>query len=78
MFNSGGNLSGVLLLIVLDDLDALVVAAVLSHAVSQLHLMALGALDDAGQGQLPVGLAAVLASLRNFSLRKSHIHTSSC
>ena len=68
---------GVLFLVDCNDLHALVETAVLAHAVSQLHLMALGALNDAGHGELPVRTTAVLASLRDFSLRKSHGYTSS-
>jgi hypothetical protein len=55
--------SGVLFFVLIDDLDAVIITAILAHAMSQLHLMTLGAFNDPRQGQLPVGAAAVLASL---------------
>ena len=65
--------SGVLLFVLIDDdLDAVIITAILAHAMRQFHLTALGALADTRQCELPVGAAAVLASLRDFPLRKSH------
>ena len=59
---------GVSFLVLHDDLHALVVTALLAHAVGQLHLVALGALNDAGQRELPVSLTAVLRALEIFPL----------
>ena len=65
--------SGVLLFVLIDDdLDAVIITAILANAMGQLHLSALGTLADSRQCQLPVGAAAVFASLRNFPLRNSH------
>lgn len=64
---------GVLFLVDRNDLHALVETAVLAHAVSQLHLMALGALNDAGHGELPVRTTAVLASLRDFPFGRAMV-----
>ena len=41
-----------------DDLHAVVVTAMLAHAVGKLLFVALRAFDDAGQAQLPIGTAA--------------------
>ena len=65
--------SGVLLFVLIDDdLDAVIITAILAHTMSQLHLMALRTFNDSRQSQLPVGAAAVLASLGYFPLRNSH------
>ena len=64
--------SGVLLLFLIDDLDAVIITAIFAHAMGQFHLMALRALNDRRHLQLPVGAAAVFASLRNFPLRNCH------
>ena len=69
--------SGVLLFVHVDDLDAIIIAAILAHTVSKLHLMALGAFNDPRSAQLPVRAAAVFACLGNFPLRNSHCYTSS-
>ena len=61
----------------LQDVRAIIKTAEFADMMGQLHLMALGALDDGGLLQFPVCTAAMFASLGNFSLRKSHVHTSS-
>ena len=59
-----------------NDLNAVVIAAVIANAVRQHLLMALGAIHDRGQGQFPVGAAAALAGLRNFTFGESNDYTS--
>ncbi len=71
-FQKSSRQSGVLFFVLFDDLDAVIITAILAHAMGQFHLMAVGALNDARQCQLPVGAAAVLASLGYFPLRNSH------
>ena len=52
---------------------AIIVTARLAYAVSKLHLVALGALDDARKGHYEVASATVTAtSTRNLFLRYSH------
>jgi hypothetical protein len=61
-----------------DNLTTVVVAAGLAGSVGQTGLAAVGASDHAGNGQLPVGAASLVAScFGNFSLRNSHGDTSS-
>jgi hypothetical protein len=61
-----------------DDLTTVVIAASLAGSVGQTGLAALGASDHAGNGQLPVGAASLVAScFGNLSLRNSHGDTSS-
>lgn len=67
----------ILLLGHIDDLNAVVITAVLANAVGQLLFVALGALDDAGQAELPVGTTRTTTSLGYFSLWDSHGYTSS-
>ena len=67
----------ILLLGHIDDLNAVVITAVLANAVGQLLFVALGALDDAGQLQLPVSATLTATGLGHFSLGKSHGYTSS-
>ena len=56
-----------------DNLTAVVIAASLAHSVSQLHLAALRAFGHAGQRELPMGVAALVATgFRNLSLRYCH------
>jgi hypothetical protein len=61
----------------LDDLLAVIIAAMLADPVGHLHLVALGAFHDAGKGQFPIGPAAVLARFGSSILGKSHDYTSS-
>ena len=66
--------SGVLLFVLIDDdLDAVIISAILAHAMGQFHLSALGTFADSRHCQLPVGTAAVFAGLGDFPLRKSHV-----
>ena len=65
-----------LVLFVRNNGNALVVAAVLADAMSQHLLVALGAGDDSGKGELPIGAAGMLTSLGNFSFGESHDYTS--
>ena len=67
----------VLLLGHIDDLHAVIVTAILAHAVGELLFVALRAFHDAGQAQLPIGATAAATGLGHFSLRKSHCYTSS-
>ena len=68
-----GTYSGVLLLVVLDDLDALVVAAGGAYAVGQLKGAALGAAAHSGSRQLPhIAASFVLSCFRKLSLRYCH------
>jgi hypothetical protein len=61
-----------------DDLTAIVVSAGLAGSVGQTGLAAMGASDHAGNGQLPVGAASLVAScFGNLSLGNSHGDTSS-
>jgi hypothetical protein len=61
-----------------DDLTTVVVAASLAGSVGQTGLAAMGASDHAGNGQLPMGAASLVAScFGNLSLRNSHGDTSS-
>ena len=64
---------GILLLGLIDDLNAVVIAAVLANAVSQLLFVALGALNDAGQLELPVGTARTTAGLGHFPLGRAMV-----
>ena len=68
---------GILLLGLIDDLNAVVIAAVLANAMGQLLFVALGALDDARQAELPVGTTGTTAGLGYFTLGYSHGYTSS-
>lgn len=54
-----------------DDLNAVVISAMLAHAVGQLLFVALRALDDAGQAELPICAALTATGLGYFSLGKS-------
>ena len=62
--------------IVKGILAVIIVAAILADAMRQHLLMALRAGNDSGKSELPVGAAAMLASLRNFSFGESHVYTS--
>lgn len=54
-----------------DDLNAVVISAMLAHAVGQLLFVTLRALDDAGQAELPICAALAATGLGYFSLGKS-------
>ena len=57
----------------LNDLLAVVVAALLAHAMVQLHLAAAGALGDTRHGQLPMSATTrVSPCLGDFSFRSGH------
>jgi hypothetical protein len=56
-----------------DDFLAFVVAAFGAYAVGHLHLVALGAFDDARGGELPVGAAFVAARFGHFALGYCHV-----
>ena len=60
-----------------DDLNAVVISAMLAHAVGQLLFVTLRALDDAGQAELPICAALAATGLGYFSLGKSQGYTSS-
>jgi hypothetical protein len=60
----------------LQDIRTIIETAELADMMGQLHFMALGALDDGGLLQFPVCTTAMFASLGNFPLWKSHVHTS--
>ena len=51
---------------------AVVVTAFGAHAVRHSHLMALGALDEAGSGEFPVGAALVATGFGHFTLWYCH------
>ena len=59
--------------LLLDDLLAVVEAALLANAVSKIVFAAVGALSHAGSIKLPnAGTALISASLRSFSLWYCH------
>jgi hypothetical protein len=63
-----------LLCLDLDDFTAIVGAASLAGSVGQTGLTALGASDDTGDRQLPVGVTSLISScLGNFSLGYCHL-----
>ena len=65
-----------LLCIDCDDFTAIIGAASLAGSVGQTGLTALGASDDTGDRQLPVGVASLVSSsLGNFSLGYCHFGT---
>jgi hypothetical protein len=51
---------------------AVIVSASLADTMSQLHLVATGALHDARQAELPVSATGIAAGLRTFSLGYCH------
>ena len=63
-----------LLCIDCDDFTAIIGAASLAGSVGQTGLTALGASDDTGDRQLPVGVTSLISScLGNFSLGYCHL-----
>ena len=65
--------NGALTLLYVENLLAVVRAAVAANAVSKIELAALGALNNARSFKLPnAGTSLVSASLRGFSLRYCH------
>ena len=61
----------------LDDFLAIVVSAILANTVAQLHLLAMRALGDTRNRELPMSATTgISAGLRNFSFRRGHNRTS--
>ena len=61
----------------IDDHATLVLTAGLAGAVRHAECAAVGALDYAGSGELPVGRTSLIASCSGcFSLRYCHVDTS--
>jgi hypothetical protein len=66
-----------LILFNVQDHAALVLSAVAASMMGQAELAAVGALDDAGGGELPVGRAPLITPLSgDFSFRDCHVDTS--